>query len=271
MTVEEDKMRTEHDLDEMLDRHEDNPVLAGLSSNGRAPWRLRDVPNKYVSASPEEVEHRRRLVSQLLDQNYSYREIAEMLQASHHVIEKDIVALGKRRKINPAGVGERGRKLQAMQQALVADYEAGVDMETLVERYGIKRDTIKTRLRAAGVWVSLKATPEKIAALVHDWQQGMDVTELAEKHGISKSTVRSWLAKSGARHQERRLTSSTQAKTVTLHSLTEMAKFADLILNQDLSRSMVDEEEAEVWELACRKIGKAINKARRNIKKGNEQ
>lgn len=97
-----------------------------------------------------------------------------------------------------------GWKLTADQKAaLVLDYEGGLSLSQIAERYGCTVGNARALLRRRGVArrapgpAVRKFSAEKVAALVADYQSGMSQDVVAAAHGVGQSTVSRLLREQG--------------------------------------------------------------------------
>lgn len=98
-------------------------------------------------------------------------------------------------------------------------------------------------------------------------EEDMDLEEIAAIVGIQPESVRRRLRQAKVWRGRGSPHVPAPAGGVVGNALTEMSKFAGLILSTDLSGD-VPEEEAHARERACREIGKAIAAVRRAARKG---
>jgi len=86
---------------------------------------------------------------------------------------------------------QRQRRLTAAQVAqLVAAYQAGADMKTLAQRWGVHRQTVAAHLRQAGVPLRQKGlTPEQIAEAASLYAGGWTLARLGGRYGCHPTVV----------------------------------------------------------------------------------
>ena len=81
---------------------------------------------------------------------------------------------------------------------LVAEYQAGADMNTLAHTYGVHRHSVRNHLSKAGVEVRrLGLTEPQVTEAVRLYLAGQSLAKLGETFGCDHTTVRRALLKHG--------------------------------------------------------------------------
>lgn len=98
-------------------------------------------------------------------------------------------ALQSNRKLQPADI-----------DGLVADYQSGVDLTALGERYGLHRQTAKAHLQRRGVEVRSERPAlddQQIARAVALYAKGYGLSPIASQFGVAPNTVKRALMAQG--------------------------------------------------------------------------
>ena len=91
---------------------------------------------------------------------------------------------------------------------IVEDYESGMKVSDLVEKYGISRPVLYKRLREEGVEIGDRKRGAKwrdlpTEQIVGEYESGMTLQELGEWYGVSVTTIRSRLKEAGVQIRNR--------------------------------------------------------------------
>lgn len=109
---------------------------------------------------------------------------------------------------------------------IIKDYQSGMSPIELGEKYGVCADTIKTRLKEAGV--------KKISALernrlkfpleqvIKDYESGMTSTEVGKKYGYNAKTITTRLREAGVQIRKRGFGGINKAKKEKLYGKIEL-------------------------------------------------
>jgi transposase len=158
-------------------------VLRRLGEAGMAR-RPRNAPAVFP------VEEAARRVQQ---DGASFAELARAYQVSVDVVRAQMRARG----IAPPPP-TRPRVLRGIPAAQLADlYTSGQTMAQIAARYGVSRETISTRLHAAGVAGRHPAKPVLTGEAAALYQQGASINGLAARYTVSAATMRRHLASVG--------------------------------------------------------------------------
>ena len=158
-------------------------VLRRLDEAGVAR-RPRSAP---VAFAVEEAARR------VVQEGISFAELARSYQVSVDVVRVQMRARGIS---PPPPTGPR--VLRAVPAAqLVCEYADGLTMAQIAARYGVSRETISTRLRAAGVAGRHPAKPVPEGEAVALYQQGATLTDLAARYEVSVKTIKRRLTSAG--------------------------------------------------------------------------
>lgn len=105
-----------------------------------------------------------------------------------------------RKRLKEAGVRKITAKERNMMnfplEQVISEYQSGMTLIVLGEKYGVSETTIRKRLIEAGVQERVRGRKKidlPIDQIWSDYESGMTVSELAEIYGVSKDTIRTRL------------------------------------------------------------------------------
>lgn len=235
-------MRTQHNLDDMLARHdqangqhEEPPEPAAETEEDylvrRARMLVRLSGDRVRNVWPVHASHwneadraeRREWVRQLYgERQLAVKRVAELLgNVSHNTVTDDVRFLG---------IGRKGK----------LGLEGGKQLKVQARREEVKR------LHAAGY----------------------GTTEIAEQLGAGGTTIASDIRQMGlAPLTAYNRVSDRQTIQVVGRAVEQLAAMAQLVLNQDgIAKLAVDEDTAKVWEQQCKIVARAVSRVRRTMK-----
>ena len=118
-------------------------------------------------------------------------ELAEKYGVSEATIRKRLKEAGVR-KITAK---ERNTMRLPMAQ-IISDYQSGMTLKALGEKYGVNQNTIRTRLIEAGVQQERRGRKKidlPMDQIWFDYESGMSTRQLGKKYGVSHRTIRTRL------------------------------------------------------------------------------
>jgi len=105
-----------------------------------------------------------------------------------------------RSRLKEAGVRKITAKERNMMNApmeqIISDYQSGMSLKKLGEKYGVSNNTIRKRLIEAGVQQERRGRKKidtPMAQIWFDYESGMSPKDLGEKYGINHQTIRNRL------------------------------------------------------------------------------
>lgn len=119
-----------------------------------------------------------------------------------HRLDSVVHAVGiqdSRGPAKPAAIIKRVRRLTPAERAeLVAQYQSGLTVYQLADKYGIHRHTVSKHLRAAGVRLRLDGlTAEQIDEAVQLYASGWSLARIAARFDVTSKTVQARLRERG--------------------------------------------------------------------------
>jgi len=123
----------------------------------------------------------------------SFAELARAYQVSVDVVRAQMRARGI---YPPPTTGPRVLRAVSAAQ-LAGEYASGLTMAQIAARYGVSRETISTRLHAAGVAGRHPARPIPVGEAAALYRQGATLTGLAAKYMVSAKTIKRRLTSVG--------------------------------------------------------------------------
>ena len=95
---------------------------------------------------------------------------------------------------------------------VISEYESGMTLQALAEKYSRSVSYIYTRLKKAGVQTRGRKKSLPVAQIISDYESGMNLEALAEKYKVSISTIKNRLSEAGTqtRKQGSRIASSVE-------------------------------------------------------------
>jgi len=103
----------------------------------------------------------------------------------------------------PSRYNDRGYINLPLEQ-LIFDFQSGMTIPHLAKKYGVSKDTIRSRLDGAGI-NPCKFFPNgdklelPVDQIISEYKAGMSISQLAEWYGVSTSTIRDRLPKTEIR------------------------------------------------------------------------
>jgi uncharacterized protein (DUF433 family) len=100
---------------------------------------------------------------------------------------------------------------------IVEDYESGMKVSDLVEKYGISKPVLYERLREEGVEIGDRKRGAKwrdlpTEQIVGEYESGMTLQELGKWYGVSVKTIRSRLKEAGVQIRNRGMKVGSELK-----------------------------------------------------------
>ena len=87
------------------------------------------------------------------------------------------------------------RYINLPMEKVISDYQSGMTLKALCEKYGVSQPTMRGRLISAGVRRSNINLP--MEQVIYDYESGMTLIALGEKYGVSYRTIRDRLVSAG--------------------------------------------------------------------------
>ena len=74
-------------------------------------------------------------------------------------------------------------------EEIISEYQSGMNITKLAEKYGVNHNVIHKRLRENGVKIRSKKINLPVEEIISEYQSGMNIYLLADKYGVSKDVI----------------------------------------------------------------------------------